>query len=734
METQPREFDARLGFDAPEKHGSLIDIDLKNLVGTIERNKFWIAGIIAASMLLGVLATMLAVPRYVATSKVLVDTKADQIIEGSELKSDNESGWDTERFLQTQVDIIKSRALALRVVKEGKLADDGHFYAAFGAKQPQPEDLKQAAAASGAAIAEYRARLAADLLQGALSTEVPVQTRVIPIRVKTIDPVWAARLANAYAQGYIKANLAQKFDASAYARDFLAGQLDEARDRLATSERDLNQYSRAAGLIRVANQGQDGNSETTLSVTNDSLVQANNAAGQAMAERVAAQDRWETIAKEPVLAIPQVLANPAVQDIVQRKTEVQADLAKEKARHLDGHPAVQALRAQIAEMDARIQSIGGSIKRSVYLDYKATLDKEKSLEGKVDALRTAALDEQDRGVQYAVLKRVADTNRTLYDTLLARFNELNASAGAASNNVSLVDAAEVPSSPSSPNLMLNLALALIAGVILAGAFVLLREHLDDEIRSPEEAEQKLGVPMLGVIPLADTDVAEALLDSRSSISEAYHTLVTNLMYASNAGLPKSLLITSSSEDEGKSTTASAIALDLARLGRNVLLIDADLRRPTLHLKVDGNSDIGLTAVLAGRADLDSALRPGPEKNLTYMTALPIPPDPSLLLGGWRLPQVIATVRDRFDVVIIDGPPLLGISDSATLASHADGVLLMVNAGKFHKGAAKSTLRRLKLVNARVLGAVVTKFNPDSAIGSYSYYGQTYYQYEHSGKA
>jgi capsular exopolysaccharide synthesis family protein len=237
--------------------------------------------------------------------------------------------------------------------------------------------------------------------------------------------------------------------------------------------------------------------------------------------------------------------------------------------------------------------------------------------------------------------------------------------------------------------------------------------------------------MLGVIPLVEGEARAELRDSRSLISEAYHTLVTNLMYALPTGLPKSLLITSASEEQGKSTTSMAIALDLARLGRSVLLIDADLRRPTLHQSIDSQSDIGLTALLAGQASMDSALQPGPESNLKFMTALPIPPDPSLLLGGGRFQHILDEAKSRFDVVIVDGPPMLGLSDAAMLASHIDSVLVMADASRFHRTSVKATLRRLKLVHAQTLGVVVTKFDPKAAGGEYSYYGQNYYQHDHA---
>ena len=326
-----------------------------------------------------------------------------------------------------------------------------------------------------------------------------------------------------------------------------------------------------------------------------------------------------------------------------------------------------------------------------------------------------------------MLKRVADTNRALYDSLLERFNELSATAGASSNNITLVDAAEVPTRPSSPNLLLNLILALISGLVLAGAFVFLRDYFDDAIRSPDDVERKLGLPMLGLIPKVADPEGEAQ-DSMSSLSESYHALVTNLMYSTASGLPRSLLVTSAGEAEGKTTTAHSIALDLARLGRSVLLIDADLRRPTLHHRIKDSTRPGITEVLAGQATLDEVATASSEPNLTYVTALPIPPEPSIMLGSERLPRLIREATSRYDVVVVDSPPMLGLSDTASLATQLEAVILMVDASEFQRGAVKSALRRLKLINANVLGVVLSKFDPRSADGEYRYYGYNYYQY------
>lgn len=705
-------------------------IDVSTIIAAVRRNLIWIIAIIALAMGAGIAITLLMTPRFVATATVLIEQQADQIIEGAETQP-TVAYQDTERFLQTQLDIVRSRSLVQKVVENESLADDPAYFDAFNADMPTEADLAGSRYVGADGLRQLRQNAATGLLLDNMNVSLPIDSRLVSIGVETTSPAMSARLANAIAENYIASNLSRKFDSSAYAREFLAQQLEEARNKLAESERELNTYSRAAGLIRTSSQGNGSDSEATLSVTNSTLVQINEAANDATAQRIAAEQEWQSIANSPLLSIPQVLSSNAVQNLIRLRSQAQAELAEERARHLDDHPTVQALQAQVEQYNEQINEVANSIKRAVRTQYQSALEREQSLRAQVDRLRGVALDEQDRGVQYNVLQRVAETNRSNYDTLLERFNELNATAGAASNNISLVDRAEVPNDPSSPNLPLNMAMALMAGLALAGGFVFVREHFDDVIRSPEDVERKLGMPLLGLIPRAEDDaaLAEAKDDRKSAISEGYHSLVTNLFYATSQGLPKTMMITSSQAAEGKTTTSTTVATYLARLGRRVVLVDGDLRKPTLHKRILNDSEqLGLTEVLSGRSTLDQVIVAGDEPNLSYVSALPIPPDPSLLLGSPRLDAVIEDLSERFDVVIIDCPPILGLSDAVAWSTKVDGVLLVIDATKGHRGAIKAGQRRMQLVGAPVLGAVLSKFDPDAAGGSYSYYGYDYYAY------
>lgn len=718
-------FDRDVVEDYPEDYGEGPDFAavFKTVLQAVRRNMVMIGAILVGTIIAGIGLTLLITPKYKANAQVLIEDQADQIIEGSELQKIG-AGWDTDRFLQTQLGIVRSRSLARIVIQSGGFDRKPEFFEAFGAAMPDESDH------NAKELGEVRQDVAVGILLDSLQVDLPRDSRIATVTVIGRDASLAAKIANLYADRFVEYNLNQKYQSSAYARRFLGDQLAEARAKLTQSERDLNQYARAAGLIRVTSQSEGSPHESALSVTNNTLVQLNDAASKAVADRITAEDRWNTLAKQPALSVPEVNSNQAIQQLLGEKTKIEGDLAEEQSRHLEGYATVKSKRAQLAELDRRINVLAETLKKTAYLDYQSALEREKSLTSQVETLRNEALGEQDRGVQYSVLKRVADTNRALYETLLSRYNQLSATAGASNNNITIVDRAEVPRIPSSPKLMLNLALAFILGLIFAAAAVFLREIFDDAIRAPDDVERKLNLRLLGLIPnMKDgQDIDDAIGDRRSGVSEAYRSLVTNLRYSTATGLPQVLCITSSREGEGKSTTARTVARDVASLGKKVLLVDMDLRRPTLHKKMGSDRDSGLTDLLIGNKTFDQVVMGSEFDNLDYISGLPTPPDPALILSGEALPAFLAQARERYDVVIVDSPPLLGLSDAVILASHADGVLFVIDGSGFHRGAVKSALRRLGLINANILGVMLNRFEPRVGDNEYAYYAHNYYNY------
>lgn len=707
--------------EAVNEHGSGLGPLLRYVLAIVRRNILIIAAILILCVSLAVVLTMLQTPKFTAVSTVEINQEAQKVL-GEKLdnsENNNFSGYDYSLFLNTQGEILKSRALADRVAQRLNLASNNQFFAAMQA--PDAAQLGSVAARREVAVA---------LLRAHFSVDMPRDTTVARLSFESTNPQTSALIANAFANEFIQANLQRKFDSSSYARGFVSQQLEQARIRLEDSERQVNAYARQAGLIRTRDPS-DEDAQHAGSMTAASLMQLNEAANRAQADRIAAQARWNAERSQPLMSSQSVLSSATVQQLIARRDDVQAKLEAAKSRYLPDHPTVRALQAEYDETAANLTRAANQARDSVRSNYLSAAASEQSLRTRVNSLQGATLAEQDRSVRYNTLAREADTNRQIYDGLLQRFRELNAAAGITASNIAIIDQAQVPGGPSSPNLTRNILIAILLGLGVAAAFVFVRDQIDDRLRVPEDIESKLHLPLLGVIPrlARDQDVADALDDPKSPMAESYSALRTALSYATREGLPKILLVTSAQAAEGKTTTSYAVARAFARGGKRVLLVDADLRRPSVHKVAGVSNRSGLSTLLIGEASLQQAMVKTDVETLSVLPAGPIPPSPAELLSSPRMAALIEQFESQFDLVVLDSSPVLGLADSTELAGLADGVMLVVEADRGRGGQVRAALRRLRGSDPVLIGATLTKFDPTRAGNDYSaYYGYDYYAY------
>ncbi len=700
---------------APPAPAGFKFLDFRQIVAVLQANALFVVAILLAAVGVAVVWTMLQTPIYQASATLQVNAQSDRVLEkGDDISAT--AALDPAKFQMTQMGVLKSRSLAERVEQSLKLHSDPEFFRAMGSEPPAAGSPPQASR-----------KFAVDLLMGGLRPIAYNDSSILEVGFVSNSPTQAARLANAYVKEFIAANLQRKYDSSAYARSFIADQLAETKQRLETSELALNDYARQAGLQRITvTIGKDGNSQEQT-VTSADLGQLNTVAVEARAARIAAEAKWRAFSNSPPTATPEVLTNAAVQDLIKKRAELRSKLELERARHLDGHPAVIQLLAEADETERQMNLLIGSIRTSVRGQYQATMNTERELQKQVDELKKNAMDEGDRSVQYNILAREVSTNRALYDGLLQRYKELNAAAGISVSNISMIDSASPPGGPISPNLFSNVIKALFIGAGLAALLVLLRVLIDDSIRAPEDVEHKLHLPLLGIIPVAAKALDLELVDPKSPLSEAYSSLAGSLLYATSEGLPKVLLVTSSQSAEGKSTTSCAIASSFSRIGKRVILVDADLRRPSLHRRFNLSNDKGLASLLVSTEPVDSVLGATDQPGLSIITSGPLPPSPTVLIGSSRMQTVLAQLSREYDLVVIDSPPVLGLADAPLLAALSDGVVLVIEADRGRRGALKLALRRLRAMRPLILGAVLTKFDITKPIHRY-YANDEYYQY------
>lgn len=688
------------------------NVALRAVWGAVYRNRFLIAAIIVVCALLGLAVALLSTPIYRATASIQIDQQSAKVL-GTEDLEPTLSPLEAERFLQTQVDVIRSRSLAERVSKDLRLPEREEFLNIVGPAADQ-QKLREKVLTT---------------LRDNLSVDLPRNSRVVRISFDSPSPHLSAEIANSFGKNHIVGNLQRRFDTSTYSRDFLQGQLAETKRRLEQSERAMIAYARGARLID-ASGGISGADQTgPRSLTTSNLVQLNQSYSAAKSARIQAQQRWGQAQATPLMSLPEVLSNSTVQDLVQRRAELQAQMTEERQRRKEDHPAIIQARAEIEELDRQIGAHARSIRLSIRDQFLVAAKQEAALSGNVGQLKNETLAEQDRGVRYNILKREADTNRELYDGLLQRFKEISAAAGVTINNIAFVDEAEPPLGPIKPRPLINLILGGFGGLALALLLVAVREKIDDHIRSPEDVEEKLDAPLLGVIPKLSAKLVprDLLLDPKSSLSEAYLATVTTLELSSDTEETKgSLLVSSSTQSEGKSTSALAIAKTYADLGRKVLLLDADLRRPNLHRLAGVEKGWGLTALLTGKKTLGEVVVKLKGERIDFIPAGRPPANPALLLSSNAFRNVIRELCRDYHVVVIDGPPVMGFADAPRLSELADHTVFVVQATQAHRGRAKTALKRLFVARARIAGVILTKYDPKkNGLGAYDSYSYDY---------
>jgi polysaccharide biosynthesis transport protein len=689
------------------------EIDLKKIWSVLWRNRLLIASIIAVSLVLGVLSLFLVSPTYRASASVEIEDQPTKVLGTEDFQKVD--GSDPDRLLQTQIDILKSRALAERVANGLNLTSNDRFLVAQGISSK---------------VATRRDQVIGTL-QGHLIVSLPRNSRVVPISFDSHSPAVAAMVANAYAENLIAGNLQRHYDTSSYSKEFLQNQLTLTKARLEKSEEALLSYARSVGLVDPSAGGGDPSSPTNnapRSLTSANLIDLNQSLAQARASRIQAEGRWQEAQSTPVMSLPDVLSNPAIQQMTQKRAELQSDYQEQLQHRKPDHPAVQQAAAALKELDGQIASLANSIRNSIHNQYVTAQQQESQLQAAVGQLKGATLAEQGLGIRYNILKREVDTNRELYDGLLQRYKEVSAEAGVTSNNISVIDRADPPLFPVSPNPFLNMSLALFGGLIVAFGAVAAMEVFHDGVRGPDEVETRFGTPLLGVVPrLAGGGAADALHQPDSQISEAYQTVRASVELSTEGGTPRTMLVTSCREGEGKTTTAIAMARDAAAAGAKVILIDADMRRPSVHTVLNIPKTPGLSNLLTQSLSADSVICKTDTPGLFVMPAGPKPPSPAELLSGAGFRALLTYLKEHFDQVIIDSPPVLGLADAPRLSAAVDGTMIVIEANRSQRGAIEAALRRLTAARARIIGAVLVKFDPKKAdvgtnymLGYYAY--------------
>ena len=688
--------------------------------------RWLIAGSTLTALVLAAVITFLMTPVYRATASLQIDRESMNVTGNDGVQpEDMNSGLE---FYQTQYELLESRSLAERVISTLGLVDDPSFTTA-----PQPSLVSlitglfvgEPAVTQEEVTIEDRARTVTGRLKKTLSV-VPVPgSRVVTINIDHTNPSLAQRLANGFAEAFIADNLDRRYDASSYARKFLEERLQQLKVKLEDSEKQLVQYAEQQGIINLDDE------KKTLAGTD--LEAINIKLAEVRSLRVKLEVLWNQAQATKGFGLQQFLDSKAIQDNRRLRTELAAEYQQKLGLYKPAFPVMVQLRNQIQELDRQVRNEVQAIKDSIEAQYQGAKNEEQALMAQLEKTKADVVDHRGRSIEYNILQREADTNRTLYDGLLQRYKEIGVSGAVGTNNISIVDRADLPLSPRSPRLMLNLALALLAGLLAGILAALGLDFLDDSFKAPEDIEREVGLPVIGVVPKPKPGLAmdEELKDPHSGPTEAIRSLRTGLQFATAEGLPKTLLVTSSKPSEGKTTTIIALARSLAHIGLNVLLIDSDLRNPSIHKVLRCSNELGLSNYLTGAKLPEELVQSTDTEGLIVIGSGPLPPNPAELLSSPKFMSLLTLGAESFDIVLIDGPPVLGLADSPLLASMAQATLFVVAANETRRSVLKVALRRLQFARANVIGVLLSKF--DSSQTGYGYgYGYGEYEYHSYG--
>ena len=680
------------------------------------RHRWLILAIIIACIIVGIIKTLLQPPVYTAVAEIQISRAKKNVTNVTTVDSSVSDSYDTE-FYETQYALLKTSSQAERVARKLDLANAPDFFAAQGIRD---DKLTKSSGALDPASRKSREALAAAILQSGILIAPIRNSSLVNIAYSSRSAIWSARIANAWPREYIAANMEREYTSNADARRFLESMLGDLRHKVEQSESNLLTFAADHSMVKLGGS-RDATGRTTEARTlvETDLEALNGALLVARSDRIAAEAGVDTKSGQGGSQGPSGGAT-----LQQKRDELTGEYAQMLVKFDPRYPAARAMKAQIDALDSAVlresSREAGRTSSSRRDQINGAQRRETELANQVQGLKSKLDRQQHNNIQYSIYQREADTNRQLYDAMLQRYKEVGLAGSVGSSNIAMVQEAAVPGGPSNPTLMRNLALALAIGIALSALAVFALEQVDERLRDPSDIERFLGLPLLGSAPLVKGDPLDELKQNASEISEAYFSLATVIAFSTTHGLPRSFLITSAEPGEGKSTTSLALATTIARTSKRVLLIDGDLRSPSLHAQLGISNDAGFSNLLAGDDDLTAHVRTTETAGLSLLTSGPRPPSAAELLGSDRLKLVLERLNQYYDCVVIDGPPVIGIADAPLLAKAVEGCIIVVEAESTGLKSVRNAIRRLLAVDSRIFGVVVTKFSAERYGYDYGY--------------
>ena len=677
------------------------------------------------------IATFRMNPVYSTSAKIEIERESSNILPFQGAGS-YDFEMDLENYIETQARILTSQTLALQTIRNMSLAGNPEFSGGGTYEAFVSGTLKNQKLPSGIGA-----------FLGSLTVRRIPTTHLMEVSFESTDPQLASRILNTHLENYIEQNYKSRYEATADATKWLQSELDELSVRVRRSEDARIAYERNNQIWSVDDRNDKSNVATAR------LADLNRELTNAQSESLKRQALYEFAKSGDLDAVPQIRDNSILQDMQKRYAELSIIYTDAVNQYGPNFPKVQRLQAQRKDLDEQMERERKGIIAQLESDYREAKQHEDLLSRALDDQKAEVNAMSEKMIQYNILKREAEANKLLYDSLETKLKEAQISSGLKSSNIRIVDPAVVPSAPSRPAKTRNIALAFLVGLVGGVGLALLREYLDNTVKTPDDVETLVRLPSLAVVPAfqgsSNFPKRSGLLGTRSAngherielvaqhlpnsqMSEAFRALRTAVLLSQPDRPPQVILVTSALPREGKTTAAGNLAVTLAQLGDKTVLVDADLRKPGVGrlLNLGADKYAGLSSYLAGVSTLDHVTVPHPViPNLAAIPTGPLPPNPADLLSSHKLSEAIAELRKEYKFIVLDSPPVMAATDAVILSVQADGVLLVVRSGETPKEAFSRTCDLLTSVKCHLLGVVLNAVNPSAPDYYYSY---RYYPY------